>query len=52
MPGTSSRVLATTRSSAAFMSRADMPGTWGIMPSRCSLFTPACHMNTMSEALR
>ena len=42
MPGTTSRVLLTTASSAVFMSRAAMPGMPVFtMPSFCNLFTPA-----------
>lgn len=41
MPGTTSRVWATTMSSAEFMSRAPMPGALWIIPSFCSRFTPA-----------
>ena len=42
MPGTTSRVLLTTASSAVFMSRAAMPGMPVLtMPSFCNLFTPA-----------
>ena len=42
MPGTTSRVLLTTASSAVFMSRAAIPGMPVFtMPSFCNLFTPA-----------
>lgn len=41
MPGTTSRVCATTMSSAEFMSRAPMPGALCTMPSFWSRFTPA-----------
>ena len=46
MPGTTSRVLLTTASSAVFMSRAAMPGMPVFtMPSFCNLFTPAAAQN-------
>ena len=41
MPGTTSRVLRTTMSSAVFMSRADMPGAPSTMPILARRFTPA-----------
>ena len=49
MPGTTSRVLRTTMSSAVFMSRADMPGAPSTMPILARRFTPARQQHSMKH---